>query len=258
MIPLDCPHCQTRLKVPDTAAGKIVLCPRCRREVSVPAIEDWHESPPRPARSEADLSRYVRDDSDRDSDTDDEDAERRRNRLVWILGSWVIVAALLAAISVIIIHVRGIASPEERAEHAHELGNLLGSTAGLLLGLFLVLLAVGDVVAVFWALVWVGRDTLRRKMECAPWLAIYAIPQFLFQGAAVYAILASFAISFFSAGLALLMVLFGLVLMAFAWSGLVLYRSVRRPGRLRRCRHCGQLRLAYACVCPHCDHRSRP
>ena len=48
-IVVACPSCQTRLKVPDQAAGKMVKCPKCSAAISVPLTGDESLTAPPPA-----------------------------------------------------------------------------------------------------------------------------------------------------------------------------------------------------------------
>lgn len=48
-IAVTCPHCGTKLKAPDKAAGKTLNCPKCASSISVPANEPAGRQAPPPA-----------------------------------------------------------------------------------------------------------------------------------------------------------------------------------------------------------------
>lgn len=93
---LDCPHCDNRVRLPDTAAGKRVRCPRCQEPFRVPADDpdddrgdgrEDREPRPRP-RDEERRRPASRDEEDdrpvrrrsRPRDDDEEDDRPRRAR----------------------------------------------------------------------------------------------------------------------------------------------------------------------------------
>jgi hypothetical protein len=75
-IDFTCQHCEQRLRVPASAAGKRILCPECNKEVTVPASTGITEEPAAPrsapaARDDDFEDRPSHRDRDRDRDYDD-------------------------------------------------------------------------------------------------------------------------------------------------------------------------------------------
>lgn len=52
-IVFKCPHCQTELEVEADAAGEIIPCPACNREIRIPASSGSTPPPPPPPRPPA-------------------------------------------------------------------------------------------------------------------------------------------------------------------------------------------------------------
>ena len=44
---VECPRCMNRLYHDGSVAGRVVACPRCHADLSIPADERWHNDPPR-------------------------------------------------------------------------------------------------------------------------------------------------------------------------------------------------------------------
>jgi predicted Zn finger-like uncharacterized protein len=102
-----CPHCEAKLKVPETAAGKKIRCPKCNESFKVPADDEEPTAvAPKASALKAKRARQRADDDDEevarrgrsareDDDEDEEPARKRRprksagnqRRVWWIVGS---------------------------------------------------------------------------------------------------------------------------------------------------------------------------
>jgi uncharacterized membrane protein len=93
---------------------------------------------------------------------------------------------------------------------------------------------------------WVAKDAYARGLNGLGWASFYYLFHFFSRVLIVGLSLIP----------ALLIVGLGLFIIPVAevvsWMSLVTYLYARRPGRLSPCKACGNRRLAYLVVCPHC------
>lgn len=222
MIRLLCPVCKQPLEAMDADAGRRVRCPFCQAAIRVPT----DEAEPVTFLNSGHWNLQV------------------VQGMLLFVGLLIFVAVAAAGI-IFLMTVRRNPGPARQAlgRFGDVLVSLTETGSSLAWLTLILLLTLCYVVFVLGMTVWVARDARHRGDSPLGWAVFFLAWQVLIGFSSLV------TVPLFAPRL------IGLLL---GWTGLFIYLGARRPGRLERCVHCDNLKLAYAVVCLHCGSRRGP